>query len=131
MRCAAFLSAFVTMCGIASLHASQSQLGLETSGTGSAFAGDWVANIPKSKLHPSFRYDSVTLQITVTAETVTMATEIVSADKKFRAAETFRTDGTPTPGTLNPGIVLMAHWVGSRVLASVAEKNNQVVALVT
>ena len=39
--------------------------------------------------------------------------------------------GYRLPGTLNPGIVLMARWVGSHVLASIAEKNGQIVALVT
>jgi hypothetical protein len=73
----------------------------------------------------------VTLEITVAGDTVTMASDIVKANAKLRVAETFRTDGIPTPGTLNPGIVLMARWVGSRVLASIAEKNSQVVALVT
>src|ERR1700674_3877915 len=63
---------------------------------------------------------------------LTMATELVSASgQRQRAAETFRTDGTESPGTLTPCVFLVARWVGSHVLASIAKKDDQVIALVT
>jgi outer membrane usher protein FimD/PapC len=99
---------------------------------GSAFAGSWVADLQQSKLHPGFTFERVTLDISVSADTVTLTSDLVSpSGQKQRVTETFRTDGTPTPGTLNLGIVLIARWVGSHVLASVAEKGDQIVALVT
>lgn len=46
-------------------------------------------------------------------------------------SETFRTDGTVTPGTLTPGVTLVAKWLDRLVLASLAKKDGQVVAVVT
>ncbi len=101
-------------------------------GAASPFVGSWTANLSKSKPAPEFKVQSVTLQIAVAGDTLTMATEIVSASgQKQRLAETFRTDGTETPGTLNPGVVLMAKWLGTHVLACLAKKNDQVIALIT
>jgi len=96
------------------------------------FVGNWTANISKSKLDPNYQFQSVTLQISVAGDTVTMASEVVNASgQKQRAAETFRTDGVETQGTLTPGVVLVARWVGSYVLASIATKKDQMIALVT
>jgi hypothetical protein len=55
----------------------------------------------------------------------------VTAGKKQQAAETFRTDGTETPGTYNRDIGLVAKWLGRQVLATVARKGDDVIALVT
>src|SRR5687767_13751088 len=106
MRCSGLLSALlVTVFGIAYLQASQEQIRPGTAVKDSPFVGNWIANLPKSKPHPSSQYQSVTLEISVTGDTITMASDIVNANGKLRIAETFRTDGIPTPGTLNPGIV--------------------------
>lgn len=101
-------------------------------GAENPFVGTWMADFSKSKLHPSFQFQGVTLQIAVAGDTATLTSELVSAaGQKLRAAETFRTDGTETPGTLTPGVTLVARWVGSQVLASVAKKAGEIVALVT
>jgi hypothetical protein len=101
-------------------------------GAPSPFTGTWTANLSQSKLHPSFQYKSVTLEIAVGSDTVTMASELVSdTGQKQRAAETFRTDGTETPGTINPGVGLVAKWLDRHVLASLAKKEERVIALVT
>ena len=98
----------------------------------SPFVGEWTANVPKSKLSPKYQFQSATLQIAVAGDTVTMTSRVVDAlGQEQRAAETFRTDGTETPGTLTPEVVLVARWVGSHVLASIAKRGNQVIALVT
>lgn len=61
-----------------------------------------------------------------------MASEFINASGGTqRAAETFRTDGTETPGTLTPGVTHVARWIGSQVLAAIAKKDGQVIALVT
>lgn len=78
------------------------------------FTGRWTANFSKSRLHASFRPKTLTLHITVAANSITMASEMVDAKGHTqRAAETFRTDGTETPGTLSPGVTLMAQWLGT------------------
>jgi ketosteroid isomerase-like protein len=96
------------------------------------FVGTWTMNMSKSKLDPTFQFKGATLEIAVAGDTITMASELVdAAGQTRRVAETFRTDGVETPGTLNPGVVLMSRWVGPTVLASVAKKDGQVIALVT
>lgn len=95
------------------------------------FVGSWVADISKSRLSPAVPLQSATLQIAVAGDTVSMASTTVIGGQEQNAAETFRSDGTETPGTINPGIMLAAKWVGSHVLASIATKNGQVFALVT
>jgi hypothetical protein len=97
----------------------------------SPLVGSWTANLAKSKLHPGAEYQSVSLQISVSADTITMASEIVTTSGQTqRAAETFRTDGKETPGTLTPAVALMAKWLGPDVLASVARKNGETFVLV-
>jgi hypothetical protein len=96
------------------------------------FVGNWTANIAKSKLDPRYQFQSVALRIIVAGDTVTMASDVVDAlGKTQRAEETFRTDGTETPGTLNPGVLLVARWVGSQVLATIAKKDGQMIGLIT
>jgi hypothetical protein len=119
MWCAAFLLVLSTV-----LHGNQ--------GAVSPFVGTWLANVAKSKLHPGFQFESVTLEIAVAHDTVTMTSELVNASgQKQRAAETFRTDGTETAGTLTPGVTHIARWVGSHVLAAIAMKERKLIALVT
>jgi hypothetical protein len=82
---------------------------------GKLFAGTWTANLAKSRLAPGSDFRSVTLEITIAGDAMTMASEIVNtAGRTQRAAETFRTDGTGTAGTLNPGVILMAKWLKNR-----------------
>jgi hypothetical protein len=96
------------------------------------FAGTWVANLSKSRPHPDFRFQRVTLQIAVTGENVTMSSVVTdAAGKEQRAAETFRSDGTETPGTLTPGVTHIARFVGSHVLATIANKDGLLFAMVT
>lgn len=104
----------------------------QESATDSPFVGTWVADLQKSALHPSFQPQSIVLQISVTAETVTLASRIVNAaGQEMKASETFRSDGTESPGTLTPGVSLVARWLDPRVLATVARKGDDVIALVT
>jgi len=96
------------------------------------FVGSWTANMSKSKLDPPGQFRRATLEIAIAGDTMTMASELVDGfGQTRRVAETFRTDGTETPGTLNPGVTLMARWLGPTVLASIAKKDGQVIALVT
>jgi hypothetical protein len=40
-------------------------------------------------------------------------------------------DGTESHGTLTPGVTLVARWLDPRVLATIARKGRDVIALVT
>jgi len=96
------------------------------------FVGTWTANIPKSRLSPNYQFQSATLEIAVAGDTVTMSSIVINAaGQEQRAAETFRADGTETPGTLTPGVTHIGQWVGSHVLATIAKKGGEVFALMT
>jgi hypothetical protein len=105
------------------------------------FTGEWVGNISKSRLSPAMPLESVTLRIAVTGDTMTdgamrdgtvsMSATALVAGKELRDAETLRVDGSEKPGTLNPGIMLAAKFVGTHVLVIVAMKGGSVIRLVT
>jgi hypothetical protein len=125
MRSAVVLAVVLAIGGTASLYGRKQN-------EASPLAGNWTVNYSKSKLSPAFKFQSTTLQITIAGDTVTMASRLVDpAGQEQRAAETFRTDGTETAGTLNPGVTLVARWLDPHVLASLAKKGGQVIALVT
>jgi hypothetical protein len=63
---------------------------------------------------------------------MTMSSQLVfMSGQEQRATETFRTDGTETRGTLTPGVTLVAKWLDPHVLASLAKKDGNVIAVVT
>ena len=100
-------------------------------GATSLFVGNWVADLSKSRLDPKSQFKGATLTISVTADTVTLSSELVNASgQKQKGAETFRTDGTETAGTLTAGITHMARWVGPQVLATVANKGGDTVFVI-
>lgn len=100
-------------------------------GTTNLFVGNWVADLSKSRLDPKSHFKSATLTISVMGETVTLASELVNESGKTQSgAETFRTDGTETAGTLTPGISHVARWVGPQVLATIANKGGQTVFVI-
>ena len=51
--------------------------------------------------------------------------------KTIQERETLRADGTETAATQTTGVVHVANWVGSHVLALIAKKGNQNIALIT
>jgi hypothetical protein len=72
------------------------------------------------------------LTIGVSGNVVTLTSSIIlPSGATHREKETLRADGTETAGTLTPGVVHVANWVGSHVLALIARKGNQNIALIT
>ena len=103
----------------------------EPTGPENPFNGVWTADIAKSKQDPKAQFQSVTLHITVSRDSVTMSSRVVTAGKEQRFTETFRTDGSETPGSLTPGVVLVARWLGPAVLATTAYKEGRLLGLIT
>lgn len=96
------------------------------------FAGNWIANLSKSRQHPDYRFTSATLEIAVAENSVRMASRVVGpSGREQQAAETFKTDGSESAGTLTPGVVHVARWLDPHVLATIAKKDGKVFALAT
>ena len=94
--------------------------------------GEWTADIGKSKPSPDYAFKRATLRIDLAGDSMTMSSHLVFVSgQEQRASETFRTDGTETPGTLTPGVTLVAKWLDPHVLASLAKKDGNVIAVVT
>jgi len=94
----------------------------------SPFAGKWIANLSKSKRHPSNQFQSASLQFAVDGDTVTIM-DVVVDDSGHQASgkNTILVDGEEHPSENGNGYVLIARWRGSRILETVAKKDGQVV----
>jgi hypothetical protein len=67
----------------------------------------------------------------VTGNVITLASSLVMpSGETIQERETLRADGTETAAT-TPGVVHVANWVGSHVLALITKKGNQNLALIT
>ena len=101
-------------------------------GTPSPFVGDWVADLSQSRLDAKMPLKGVDLKIGVNGNIVTIASSLIlPSGQTHSETETLRADGTETAGTLTPGVTHVANWVGPRVLALIARKGNQNIALIT
>jgi hypothetical protein len=119
----------ILVIGQAPLVASQAQS--KSASQNSLLAGDWAANIPKSKRHPKFEFQSSTLRFMFRDSSVTITGGVVFDGKEQVHSETFRTDGTETPASISPGVVVSARWTSPRVLETTAKKDGQTVAIAT
>jgi hypothetical protein len=100
--------------------------------TNDAFAGVWTADLSKSKQDPKYQFQSVTLHIVVSRDSVTMTSRLTDAGgKEQRATETLRTDGSEHPGSLSPNVTHVSRWVGPKVLATTAYKDGKLIGLIT
>jgi hypothetical protein len=98
---------------------------------GELLVGAWKASIAKSKPSEGHAFKAADLRIERSGDSMTMSSRLVFASgDEQRATETFRTDGAETPGTLTPGVTLVARWLDPHVLASLAKKDGRVVAVV-
>jgi hypothetical protein len=136
MRGATFVLALMTAVSVSEIHVGSQgpdrQIREERSMKGQPLVGDWTANIAKSKLSPDSAFKSVTLRVDLSGDSMTMSSHLMFVSgQEQRATETFRTDGTETPGTLTSGVTLVAKWLDPYVLASLAKKDGKVIAVVT
>ena len=98
----------------------------------SPFVGSWSADLSQSRLDPKMPFKGADITFSVTGNVITIASSVVMpSGDTIQERETLRADGTETAGTLTTGVVHVANWVGSHVLALIAKKGNQNIALIT
>ena len=98
----------------------------------SPFAGRWSADLSQSRLDPKMPIRGADITISVTGNVITLANSVVMpSGQTIQERETLRADGTETAATQTTGVVHVANWVGSHVLALIAKKGNQNIALIT
>lgn len=92
------------------------------------FAGQWTANVSKSTRHPANQFQSAALQFAVAGDTVTISNVSVSASGQTEHGEnTIQADRREHPSAHGNRYVLVARWLGSHALETVAKKDGQVV----
>ena len=97
----------------------------------SPFVGSWSADLSQSRLDPKLPLKGADITIGVTGNVITLASSLVMpSGETIQERETLRADGTETAAT-TPGVVHVANWVGSHVLALITKKGNENIALIT
>ena len=100
----------------------------------SPFAGSWSADLSQSRLDAKMPIKGADVTISVTGNVITLANSVVMpSGETIQERETLRADGTETAATnpLTTGVVHVANWIGSHVLALITKKGNQNLALIT
>lgn len=121
-----------TLLGAAGAFASLTQEAGSRAATPSPFVGNWVADLSQSRLDPKMPLQAADLNIAVNGNIIKLASSFTLPSGQTQSeAETLRADGTETAGTLTPGVIHVANWVGPQVLALIARKGNQNIALIT
>lgn len=121
-----------TLLGAAGPFASLTQETGSRAATPSPFVGNWVADLSQSRLDPKMPFRAADLNIAVNGNIIKLASSFTLASgQTLSESETLRADGTETAGTLTPGIIHVANWVGPQVLALITRKGNQNIALIT
>lgn len=100
----------------------------------SPFVGSWSADLSKSRLDPKMPIKAADVTIGVSGNVITLANSVVMpGGETIQESETLRADGTETAATnpLTTGVVHVANWVGSNVLALITKRGDQNIALIT
>jgi hypothetical protein len=98
-------------------------------GAESPFVGTWTASLSKLKVDPNHQLQSASLQFAVAGDTVRIADGVVDASgaEEGHGATTFQTDDKEHPSEQAPGVVVVARWVSSHILETIAKRDGQVV----
>ena len=100
--------------------------------TSSPLAGNWAADLSQSRLDAKMPLQAADINIAVNGNIIKLASSFTLASgQTLSESETLRADGTETAATLIPGVSHVANWVGPQVLALIARKGNQNIALIT
>lgn len=100
----------------------------------SPFVGSWSADLSQSRLDPKMPITGADVTISVAGNVITLANSVVlPSGQTIQEKETLRADGTETAATnpMTTGMVHVANWVGSHVLALITKKGNRNIALIT
>jgi len=95
----------------------------------SIFAGNWIANIEKSRRHANHQFERATLHFDVSGEVITMIHGGVNASGKQESGTTLlRADGRDhAVSPQAPGVVVATRWRTPNVLETVAKKDGHVI----
>src|SRR5215475_1299349 len=97
----------------------------------SPFVGSWSADLSQSRLDPKMSFKGADITISVTGNVITLASSVIMpGGETIQERETLRADGTET-AAVTTGVVHVANWLGSHVLALITKKGNQNLALIT
>ena len=89
-------------------------------------AGEWIADVARSKRHPHNQFRRAMLQFDVKGESVTVTNAVIEESGRVeRGTHTVVADGHERE--TGNGHVLRARWIGTRVLETVASKEGVVV----
>lgn len=96
----------------------------------SPIVGTWVANVSKSTLHPSYKFQNATVRFEVQGDKVLITDTVVDASGKEQShgTTTFQTDGKEHPfdGTpLGTGVVSIAQWKVPSILETIVKKDGK------
>lgn len=92
------------------------------------FVGRWIANLSKSRRHPSNQFQSAMLQIAVDVDKVTIIDVVVDESGHTNSGKnTILVDENEHLSENNNGYTLVTRWRGPRVIETVAKKDGQVV----
>ena len=123
---------FVTLIGTTGVLALLTQEAGGGVATTNPFVGHWVADVSLSRLDDKMPLKAADLNIAVNGNIVKLASSFtLPSGQTLSETETLRADGTETAATLIPGVTHVANWVGPQVLALIAQKGNQNIALIT
>lgn len=91
------------------------------------FVGKWIANLSKSRRHPSNPFRSATIEFAVDGNAVTILDTVLDdSGREIHGKNTIFVDGSEHPAEDGNGYVLVARWNGPRIMETVAKKDGQV-----
>lgn len=92
--------------------------------------GRWTADVSRSTPHPENPFQSAMLEFEVVGESVTITDVVVNTSgQEQRGTNTIRADGLEHPS--GHGYVLLARWLGERILEALVKKEHRFVSRVT
>ena len=92
------------------------------------FAGTWTANLAASKRHPANRFQHAVLRIEVAGDVVTIVhTGIGASGQDERSTHTLQVDGQERPSGQGSRYTVIATWLDSHLLETVAKQDGRVV----
>jgi len=94
-----------------------------------AFAGNWNANLSKSRLHENRQIKSAKIKFYISDKVVSVTyTGVNMAGKEESGTKEVYPDGKEYPVEEAPGVVVIAKWESSRVLKVLARKDGSVIS---